>query len=241
MRGRQAQEAGPLVAGVDGCKAGWIVVRARLAPSLAIESVEVLPSFKDVLAATQVCVAVAVDMPIGLSDNGRREADILARKCIGRRASSVFPAPVRPVLRATSYREACFISAESHRESRKISRQTFALVTKIREVDACITPAMQTRVVESHPEVAFWALNDRHPLVWPKRSPEGADDRRRLLTQVFGDDVSGVTRPSGAAWDDLYDACVLAWTAGRLAQGEAVRIPAQPPVDGRGLRMEIVY
>jgi predicted RNase H-like nuclease len=180
-------------------------------------------------------------MPIGLSDRGRREADALARRCVGPRASSVFPSPVRPVLRANSYEEACLISAASHREGNKISRQTFALLSKIREVDEVMTPQMQARVVESHPEVGFWALNNRHPLVWPKRTREGMDDRRRLLSTVLGREVFSLAPPSGAAWDDLYDACVLAWTAARLARGKAIRIPEQPPVDARGLRMEIVY
>ena len=41
--------------------------------------------------------------------------------------------------------------------------------------------------------------------------------------------------------DDFLDACVLAWLAGRIATGEAERLPAEPPLDAKGLRMEIWY
>jgi hypothetical protein len=51
---------------------------------------------------------VAVDIPIGLNEEyeaGGRFCDREARKCLRGRASSVFPAPVRPVLAASSSRE----------------------------------------------------------------------------------------------------------------------------------------
>jgi predicted RNase H-like nuclease len=39
--------------------------------------------------------------------------------------------------------------------------------------------------------------------------------------------------------DDLLDACACAWSARRIAEGRAVRFPADPPQDARGLRMAI--
>jgi predicted RNase H-like nuclease len=48
-----------------------------------------------------------------------------------------------------------------------------------------------------------------------------------------------VARP--AAPDDLLDAVAAAWTARRLVEGVAERLPAEPAVDRRGLRMEIVF
>jgi predicted RNase H-like nuclease len=41
--------------------------------------------------------------------------------------------------------------------------------------------------------------------------------------------------------DDLYDAFAALWTTERMARGEAVRIPREPPVDAMGLSMEIWY
>jgi predicted RNase H-like nuclease len=114
-------------------------------------------------------------------------------------------------------------------------------MAKIREADACLTPAMQGRVVETHPEVSFWALAGDEPLLHPKRTPAGRALRLRLLETAFGPAARDLTPPRGAAWDDLYDACVLAWTASHVANGTAVHLPAAPQRDARGLRMEIVY
>ncbi|MBI4571221.1 MAG: DUF429 domain-containing protein, partial [Chloroflexi bacterium] len=58
---------------------------------------------------------------------------------------------------------------------------------------------------------------------------------------VFADDLGTIGVPAGAARDDLYDACAAAWTAARFARGEHGTLPAEPPTDSRGLRMEIVY
>ncbi len=41
------------------------------------------------------------------------------------------------------------------------------------------------------------------------------------------------------AEDDILDACVACWTAARIFEGQGIRIPADPPYDGRGLRMEM--
>jgi predicted RNase H-like nuclease len=228
------------VAGADGCPAGWIVVTATMGSgSLTSPSARVVPDFASLLDATAACAAVAVDIPIGLSEDGRREADYAARRRIGPRRSSVFPAPARMLLATSTYAEA---NAQSRSAlGRGLPAQAFNILAKIREADRCITPALQSRVIESHPEVSFWALAGDEPLLNPKRTPGGRSERLRLLDTVYGPAVHGLTPPRGAAWDDLYDACVLAWTASHVAAGAAVHLPPRPQRDARGLRMEIVY
>ena len=59
-----------LVAGVDGCRAGWVVVLAettRDARGMSTE-VAVARDFDGVLALTRDARVVGVDMPIGLLD-----------------------------------------------------------------------------------------------------------------------------------------------------------------------------
>jgi predicted RNase H-like nuclease len=79
----------------------------------------------------------------------------------------------------------------------------------------------------------------------PKGKPEGYRERRRLLTDAIGvtfpdrPDAFKLTRP--AKPDDVLDAIVAAWTAKRAAEGRAERLPPDPPIDQRGLRMEIVH
>ena len=227
------------VAGVDGCHAGWICAIAEAGNNaLRACSVYVTDSFKDLIEATKTCAAVSVDMPIGLSRDGLRSADTEARRMIGPRRSSVFPAPPRALLAAEGDYRMLNVLAKSIRAG--ISQQTYNLLPKIREVDAAITPALQARIRESHPEVSFCALNG-DCLADAKRTAPGQRTRLALLEGVFGAPVAGMRPPHGAAQDDLYDALVLAWTASRIARGEARTLPAHPDTDERGLRMEIVY
>ena len=230
------------VAGVDGCPGGWIVVWAQAGSPHRFLSAFVTASFAEVLERTKGCDAIGVDIPVGLSERDRRKPDIEARRVLRPlRHNSVFPAPLRQVLIATSYREACDISQRFHVEQKMISKQTYALIPKIKEVDDVMTPQLQERVREVHPEVCFWALNRHQPLEDHKRSPAGEQQRRELVAGVFANDLANFDVPRGAALDDLYDACAAAWTAGRIAYGTAERFPPDPDLDSTGLRMEIVY
>ena len=227
------------VAGVDGCTGGWIVVRVAANNSLHLGSVSVAQDFSQVLFETEHCAAVAIDVPIGLMDAGQRMADREARKVLGRRASCVFPSAIRPVLGITDYHEACNVSFAAQRK--RIPTRAFALGLRSHQVDLEMSQELQRRVIEIHPEVSFWALNGGTPVPVSKRTPAGEYERLRLLVSAYSDDLSSVETPSGAAPDDFLDACVAAWTAARFARGEAKTLPEDPPLDSRGLRMEIVY
>ncbi len=228
-----------LVAGVDGCRGGWLVVIAAWDEGCAIEALDVVPDFATLLALTSTCDAVAVDIPIGLRNGAPRSADLLARRMLApHKTSSVFPAPPRAVLDATSYAEACRLSRADSGKS--ITRQAYNIFDKVRDADRAMTPALQQRVVESHPEIAFRALNGGQPVVSKKRSAVGREERAQLL-HLLDTDPRELTVPRQAARDDLYDACALTYTAQRLAAGEAIHLPAEPEYDAHGLRMEIVY
>jgi predicted RNase H-like nuclease len=111
-----------------------------------------------------------------------------------------------------------------------------------------MTPALQTRIVECHPEGAFWAMNGCQALAEPKKVksqpyPPGLSLRRDLLIRAgFAPGFLAWPRfpASVAGEDDFLDACACAWTARRVLRSEAIRFPEHaPPVDARGLRMEI--
>jgi predicted RNase H-like nuclease len=121
---------------------------------------------------------------------------------------------------------------------------------KIREVDRLMTPELQQRVYEAHPELAFRSLTGG-PMRHNKKTGEGREERIRALEQashglfreirpVFEKALKTYTRAQVAP-DDILDAVVLAWTALRLKTKEAYRLPPNPPVDQKGLRMEIWY
>lgn len=240
-----------LVAGIDGCRAGWLAVIHPI-DTPADAQLRLYKDFAAVLDALTEAAAIAVDIPIGLPRGGLaggRPADREARAVLGERQSSVFAVPARAAVMAADYREACAISLAHSSPPRKVSKQAFNLFPKIREVDALMTPELQARVVECHPEVAFWAMNGKVPLVAPKKMksrpfPDGLALRRGLLSaQGFRTDfLERIEFPrSHAGADDLLDACATCWTANRLARNRASRFPVNPPCDDRGLRMEICY
>jgi predicted RNase H-like nuclease len=238
MSGRAGEAApGGLVAGVDGCRSGWVVATlpADGPPRLALAVVAAIaPVVAEVADGT--LAALAVDMPVGLSGTGARACDREARRLLGPRRASVFPAPVRAVLGARTFGEA---QSRSRAASGKgLSAQAWNLVAKVEELDRAVRPELQDRVVEASPELTFAFLAGA-PATHPKRTPEGRAERLRLLRDAGLGDLSGL-RALGAAPDDVLDAAVLALTARRVAAGTAVRV-GDGTRDARGLRMEVTY
>lgn len=237
----------PFLAGVDGCRGGWVV--ALLDTRTRTLSVRVVPSFAAVLALPEAPAVICADVPIGLLDAsqaGGRTCDPAARKLLGSRASSVFSPPSRAALAA--FRAGCDYAAVSQankggrEDAPGLSRQAFAIVPKIAEVDDVVTSALQARVREVHPELCFTEANGGKPLVHGKKRSKGRVERVQLLERVGYPGALGLLGPghSGDAKpDDLLDACIACWTAERVAAGTATCLPAMPPRDTRELRMEI--
>lgn len=223
-----------LIAGVDGCPAGWAVAiddGGRL-------EFEVLPTVADVLA--RVPGVIGIDIPIGLPDAGPRAADRLARQASGR-PSSVFPTPVRGVLGLATHAEA----SARHRaiDGRGLTVQAFGILPKMAEVDAALRAdrRLAERLVEVHPEVTFAAMAGGR-LAHAKKTPEGRAERLALLAPAFGDAPAqagaGILRRH-LALDDVLDAFAALWTARRVASGASRALPDPPPRDAAGLPMAI--
>ena len=151
--------------------------------------------------------AAGVDIPIGLAAREPRRCDREARRLLGPRRSSVFPAPVHGVLDAPSYAEACAISRRM--SGKAISTQLYNIVPKIREVDAALSarPGLQEHVFEMCPELSFAVLAGA-PMTHPKRTAAGRSERLDALRSAFGDALDGLSAspPPGAAPDDVLDA-----------------------------------
>jgi len=239
------------VAGVDGCKAGWLVAIASVTKESSridipcvfeLKRVLVADTFRDVLSKTSDCELVCVDIPIGLSDDDKpRQCDVAARKVLGRqRASSVFPAPIRPCLSAKTPETASKICLKY--SGKKLNRQSFFIMDKIRKVDDLMTPALQRRVREIHPEISFWVLNSKKPIQQNKKTVPGQAQRHKLLQEIFidMDSILAQVPPSGYVMDDALDALAAAWTAGQVVLGKAGTLPGTPELDSKGLRMEIL-
>jgi len=239
------------VAGVDGCKAGWLVAvvsamkvstAANISCVYKLQEFLVAHTFSEIVSRTTPFELICVDIPIGLSDGDKpRECDLAARRLLhGPRASSVFPAPVRTCLSAKDYKTASEICFEY--SGKKLNRQSFALLEKIRQVDDLMIPSLQNRLREIHPEVSFWVLNGKKPVEQNKKTVPGQAHRHKLLHPIFADmdDILSKSTKSGFAMDDAFDALAAAWTAGQTVLGRFRTLPENPEIDSKGLRMEIL-
>lgn len=181
--------------------------------------------------------AAAIDIPIGLAPGGPRRADREARQRLGPRRSSVFPAPVRSVVAAATYEEACALSRAAC--GKAISKQLFNILPKIREVDALVTPVRQQRLFEMCPELSLAVLAGA-PMAHPKTSAGGRAERIHALSTVFGRENIDhhIRRTPPARADDVLDTFTGAWTARRRVAATHLELGGDR--DERGLRMEVV-
>jgi predicted RNase H-like nuclease len=248
------------LAGVDGCRGGWVVAFVR--PNGDEMRFRVEPSFRAILAASESPTIIAVDMPIGLPEKvgrGGRRAEALVRPYLGMRQSSVFSIPSRAAVYSqpgpfedqaavyAAHRQCSAIARETSDPPRGVAIQSFMIFPKIRELDAILraNAGLAARVFETHPEVAFWRLNGDREVAEPKKvrsscHPPGMALRRALLVAAgMPGEVLTASTPKGAGEDDLLDALACAAIARRIHAGIARPFPDPPPLDRYGLRMAI--
>ena len=146
-----------VVAGVDGCPGGWICIERSLRDGSC--GAVVHPSATELFERALALDVLAIDIPIGLTDAQDRDCDSGARRLLGRRACCVFSAPLRPMLVANSWHEAHRIGQK--RRGKGLSRQAFAILPKIKEVDSALRARrdLRGRVREVHPELSFREMN----------------------------------------------------------------------------------
>jgi len=232
-----------IVAGVDGCKAGWLCVAKDLDTGLITSAV--FSNAQILLQQKPEPLIIAVDIPIGLTEVGPRQCDIAARKLLGPRASSVFPAPIRPALQSKTRQHADEICRNI--EGKGVSAQSFAIFKKVLEFDTILStkPHLQDRVKEIHPEVCFWAWSNKRAMLYNKKSIGGRAERHELVVKHFGVEAVEETRAKYlvkcVSHDDIHDAFAALWTAERIFKGRAGVIPDPSPCDAMGLHLEMWY
>jgi predicted RNase H-like nuclease len=231
--------------GVDGCRAGWFGV--RISGPRNVEG-SLFRSFAELHAEWHDDRSVMlIDIPIGLPDNTScRACDTLARSYLGgRKASSVFNPPTRAALDATNWEQAAALNED--RCGKRLSKQTWNIMPKIREIDAFLQADKQRQqwIREAHPEVLFQALNGGQPLTFGKKTAEGQQQRLSILEQHAAGCHRLFTRlcerhPRQAVQpDDILDAMIEAVVSARY-QDRLDTLPPEPPLDTTGLRCEIV-
>ncbi len=241
------------VVGVDGCPAGWFAV--RLFGRSQFETT-VFGSFEELVGYYDDADLILVDIPIGLPEDEKpRECDVEARKRLGRGASSrVFPAPTRQGAEQARREPKdfdTFCRVQLRYTGKKLSKQAFAIASKIAEVDSVLRGLplkRRARVREVHPEICFWALNGQHRLSFSKKASARKGYRERMallrhfepLADMIAEDASGRYWRKYVGWDDIADALAAAVT-GCHGYDSLQTLPANPPSDAKGLPMEMVY
>lgn len=190
---------------------------------------------------------VLIDIPIGLKrhDETERHCDSLARSMLRPyRHASVFPAPSRCAVEINDYRQAN--AANRTCTGRGLSRQTFNIMRKIREVDSFLQKEPERhRIKEFHPELGFWALNNLRAMRFNKKTPDGLAERIAILSRYYPDTPHLFEKALQAymrkqvARDDIVDALLCTLVAKQAST--LVSLPHPPEIDEKGLPMQIVY
>jgi predicted RNase H-like nuclease len=217
---------------VDGCRTGWVGVDCDEDGLIAVR---VAPALSDLLRGTPERHVVGIDMPLGLLDTGWRTADREARALLGPRRSSIFAIPPTPVWLAPAYAEANQMCRQL--TGNGFSIQAWGLRRKLLEAAdyrlRCSHP-----LYEVHPELSFRAIAGA-PLGDAKHTAAGQARRRRLLA------TAGLVVPADETLRrvavDVLDAAAVAWTARRIAAGQAEVVPDPPQTDVTGREIAIRY
>ena len=227
-----------LYIGVDGCKSGWIA--ALLDEDLRLECHK---SVKDLIDSYPEFDAFLIDMVIGLCDSEyQRRPDDLARKELKQRGSTIFPAPSRAAVYKDTYEEQK--EANIRVLGKSLSKQSSAIIPKIREIDEFLTahPEYRNKIDESHPELCFARLKGE-VLHSKKKDTDGIEERVKIIEQcipgIHIPDLNEKALELKCNADDLADAICLAVTAKLKSLGMCETIPEQPDVDANGLLMKL--
>lgn len=224
-----------IAVGLDGLSKGWVAVRIDGGKRELL----FLNSISELSAMT--FDRAAIDMPIGLPERGLRACDLEARLLLGRHAPRVFTGARRGLWDHSSHAEANRVLKS--RGEAGVSIQLWNLGPKILDVDAFMTPRLQARVREAHPELVFRRLNFGRPLE-SKKTGKGIEERMNLLRRERFADIRHwievVRLGKGAKPDDILDACAVAIAARDFGRSNVLPRHGTPK-DANGLKMQIWY
>ena len=233
-----------IVAGVDGCRAGWFAVLMNGHDCI---DYGIYSAFNEIWKDRDRIDLMLLDIHIGLaSKDSDRNCDKEARKILGSRASSIFPSPSRSTFSATTYEKA---SKLNHAElGKKLSKQSWFVLPKIKEVDEFLqdNQNLWEKIWESHPEINFKYLNGSD-LKHSKKTPEGRSERMKIIKNIFPkaeklfSEVRSKYLKKHLTDDDIIDAMGLAAGAGICIKDGFVLVPEEVQYDLTGLRMQMKF
>ena len=159
-------EACSRVLGLDGYSKGWVAV-------LLDGDIHEISFCRDIAEALSTGFdRAAIDIPIGMADDGERTCDRLAREKLRPHSSRVFTGARRWLWLEFSDPDHANRDALL-RGQKRVSRQLWHLGPKIMEVDTFLRANRSRDIRETHPELVFLRLNNGRPL--PSKKIRGRD------------------------------------------------------------------
>jgi predicted RNase H-like nuclease len=225
------------VVGVDAWRGGWVAV---VLEDGQVSATRPAASLDEIADGYPDAAAIGVDMPLGLVERGWREADRLGAARLGAQRSRLFMVPPRAVWLAATHEQAVLRCRQLTDPPAGCSRQAWGLREKLLPANE-LYARMPGRLFEVHPEISFAALNGGAPVAASKKTWNGQMARRALLARA------GVVLPDdlGAAGnippDDVLDAGAVAWSAARIAGGQASSLPQPPQAGADGAAIAIWF
>jgi predicted RNase H-like nuclease len=205
-----------LAVGIGSWSGGWVSVAVR---DGRFEESRTAREIRELLTYWNGADAVGIDTPLRLPITGTpRAADLAARQIVG---GTVWNAPPKVVAAEDTWAEANAISRQLF--GKGVSKPAYYLGRRAVEL-AKFTA--DRGLCEVHPDVSFWAMNQRTPLTYGKKTWAGQVERRRLLAGagiLIRDDLG--KEVGLIPTEDVFDTAAAAWTAQRAAAGRAGLLP----------------
>lgn len=220
------------MAGVDGFRGRWVVALV----SGRDVRLEIAEDARDVLSITSACVAVGVDVPMGLSATGQRRCEPAARVRLGRARSAVFSTPPRGVLEHVGDWPAALAACRRATGGVGLSKQSFHLLPGVKAFDDLRVD--ESRIVEVHPELSFRVLAPDEDFAG-KRTARGQGQRIAALASWVDLAAALADLPVGPAMDDVLDAVAGAWSARRWAAQTHHVLGGELDATGRVMRIVV--
>lgn len=222
--------------GADWMKGKWLAVELRN----NIVHYNTFDSIEELCEKYENVDFILIDVPIGLPESAEQaeaRPDKPARAYLknAHRKSSIFPVPFRQMVYAENQKEFWNIAKSLNA---KTTPQSYAIIKCIRQVDEFLqnNPSWKNKLLESHPECAFQALNNGEGLEFSKHTDEGIELRTKILSKYVKSIKSLLIMAPKEAREDILDALCLAITSKLGVKS----IPENPKVDSVELKMQIL-
>lgn len=222
--------------GVDWLKGKWIV--AELCGNIA--DYKIYNTISEICDYYSGISYILIDAPIGLpesSEEVQKRPDASARKYLKMpaRKSSVFPVPFRQLIYTDDKQKMWEISRMLGAKTSYMSTGIFGCIRQVDEF-VCQNTEWREKLVESHPECAFQALNHNKGLLYSKHTDAGIAERISILKEYVCNVDSLLLGVKDNQREDLLDALCLAVTASKPFES----VQEEIYYDSKGLPMRIV-